>query len=114
MRAYLRRAAGGAVDAITPIPGIPVAAVKHALLGSSTGIGAAECPVTGLAAIYPQGLVVTAVVARALVATAAFPDIAVDMSRAEGLVGRAAVADVWREARILHVSHIIVICILPR
>lgn len=82
----------------------------------STRIAAAECPVTGTAASYLAGVVDIRIVlvARPLVATAALTDRAVDMSRTEQLAGRAADAEVGREARLLHVKHIVALCMLPR
>jgi hypothetical protein len=50
---------------------------------------------------------------RAVLATATLQDAAVDMSGAQGLVGRAAHAEVGREARLLHVKHIVTVPMLP-
>jgi hypothetical protein len=50
---------------------------------------------------------------RAVLATATLQDTAVDMSWTEGLVGRAADADMWRKARLLHVIHVITVPMLP-
>jgi hypothetical protein len=51
--------------------------------------------------------------ALAVLATATRHDRAVDMSRAERLVGRAVDADVGREARLFHSIHIVTVHMLP-